>query len=181
MKTVSHPRQADAVDAILEQWQQERPDLDASPMGPIGRIKRCAVLLESHLESGFAEFDLCLWEFDMLATLRRAGAPYRLSPTELFSTLMVTSGTMTHRLKRLETRGFIERVPNEQDARSLLVQLTDQGFTLINRAVETHIENERRVLATIPVSVLASLDDSLSTLLLALESQPDQNNAGSDR
>lgn len=162
-------RTPDAVDAILAQWQRERPDLDASPMGPIGRIKRCAALLEQQLEASFEAFDLSLWEFDMLAALRRSGAPHRLSPTELFSTLMVTSGTMTHRLKRLETRGFIERVPNEQDARSMLVQLTDTGLALIDRAVETHVENERRMLSALRADVLAQLDTHLSTLLLSLE------------
>lgn len=173
MKTKASQRQLDAVDVILEQWQRERPDLDASPMGPIGRIKRCAALLEERLESTFTEFELSLWEFDMLATLRRAGAPYRLSPTELFSTLMVTSGTMTHRLKRLETKGFVERVDNEQDARSSLVQLTLKGLALINRAVEAHVENERKVLSVLPANVLAVLDAHLSMLLLSLESRPD--------
>lgn len=170
MESETHPRQPDAVDAILEQWRQERPDLDASPMGPIGRINRCAALLERRLEAGFAAFDLSFWEFDMLATLRRAGAPYRLSPTELFSTLMVTSGTMTHRLKRLELRALIVRLPNEQDARSMLVQLTPQGLALINRAVEAHVENERLVLSALPDDVLAGLNTHLSALLRALES-----------
>lgn len=164
-------RTPDAVDAILAQWQRERPDLDASPMGPIGRIKRCAALLEQQLEASFEAFDLSLWEFDMLAALRRSGAPHRLSPTELFSTLMVTSGTMTHRLKRLETRGFIERVPNEQDARSMLVQLTPAGLALIDRAVPAHVENERRLLSALRADVLAQLDSHLSTLLLSLENR----------
>ncbi|MBA0165996.1 MULTISPECIES: MarR family winged helix-turn-helix transcriptional regulator [Pectobacterium] len=162
-------REYDAVDAILEQWRRERPDLDASPMGPIGRLGRCALLLEQCLESCFSRFDLSSWEFDMLATLRRAGAPHCLSPTELFSALMVTSGTMTHRLKRLETRGFIERVQNEQDARSMLVQLTNTGLELINRAVEAHIENERQVLSVLPADVLAALDANLAALLHGLE------------
>lgn len=96
--------QADAVDRILEQWKRERPDLDCSPMGPIGRLKRCALLLEPRVESAFIRHDLVRWEFDMLATLRRAGSPFILSPTQLFSTLMITSGTMTHRLKALEKR-----------------------------------------------------------------------------
>ena len=120
-------RQTDAVDAILDQWARERPDLDTSPMGPIGRIKRCAALLQQRVESNLAQFDLSLWEFDMLATLRRSGAPYRLSPTELFSALMVTSGTMTHRLKTLETKGWIERVSNEQDARPTESQRAPTG------------------------------------------------------
>ena len=166
-KNLSRP--PDAVDAILAQWQRERPDLDASPMGPIGRIKRCAALLEQQLESAFTAFDLSLWEFDMLAALRRGGAPYRLSPTELFSTLMVTSGTMTHRLKRLETRGLVERVANAQDARSMLVQLTPQGLALIERAVEVHVANEHQLLAPLAPDALAALDAQLSALLLALE------------
>ncbi|MFY3746474.1 MarR family winged helix-turn-helix transcriptional regulator [Anaeromyxobacter sp. Red801] len=157
------------MDRVLEQWARERPDLDASPMGPIGRIKRCAALLEQRLEAGFSRFGLSLWEFDMLATLRRAGAPYRLSPTELFSALMVTSGTMTHRLKRLEGSGLVQRVPNEQDARSTLVQLTRKGLALIDRAVEAHVENERRLLSALPPAALAALDAHLSALLGTLE------------
>ncbi|RUR99495.1 MarR family winged helix-turn-helix transcriptional regulator [Pectobacterium polaris] len=170
MKNQTSEHEYDAVDAILEQWRRERPDLDASPMGPIGRLRRCAAFIELRLEACFSRFELSSWEFDMLATLRRAGAPHCLSPTELFSALMVTSGTMTHRLKRLETRGFIERVQNEQDARSMLVQLTSTGLELINRAVEAHIENERQVLSVLPAEVLASLDANLAALLRGLES-----------
>ena len=169
------PRPPDAVDAILAQWKRERPNLDASPMGPIGRIKRCAVLLERRLDDTFAEFGLSRWEFDMLATLRRNGAPYCLSPTALFSALMVTSGTMTHRLKRLEQRGLIARKPNEQDARSMLVQLTDTGLKLIDRAVDRHVENERRILSVMPAHMLAELNARLSTLLLALENPADRS------
>lgn len=169
MKNPTGEREYDAVDAILDQWRRERPDLDASPMGPIGRLGRCAMLLEQRLESCFARFELSNWEFDMLATLRRAGAPHCLSPTDLFSTLMVTSGTMTHRLKRLETRGFIERLQNEQDARSTLVQLTGKGLELINRAVEAHIENERQVLSVLPAEVVVALDTNLAALLRGLE------------
>ena len=168
-------RPPDAIDAILTQWQRERPDLDCTPMAPIGRLKRCAALLEARIEAGLAPFGLTLWEFDMLATLRRAGAPFRLSPTALFSTLMVTSGTMTHRLKQLEKRGLISRLPNPQDARSLLVQLTPQGLALIDRAVEAHVENERRMLAMLPASMASALDEALSVWLGGLEQ------AGHDR
>jgi len=159
----------DAVDVILEQWQRERPDLDCSPMGPIGRLKRCTALLEQRLELTFAEFELSMWEFDMLATLRRAGEPYSLSPTELFSTLMVTSGTMTHRLKRLEARGLISRQVNANDARSMLVQLTQNGVALIDRAVEKHVKNERQILSGISDITLEKLDRNLAELLQSLE------------
>lgn len=169
MKPKAAPRAGDAVDAILLQWARERPDLDVSPMGPIGRIKRCAALLEQRLDANFARFGLTLWEFDMLATLRRAGAPYRLSPTALFSTLMVTSGTMTHRLKRLEASGLVMRVPNEQDARSLLVELSAKGLALIDSAVEVHVEKERELVKALPPEALAELDAQLSALLRSLE------------
>lgn len=159
----------DAVDLILDQWQRERPDLDAAPMAPIGRLKRCAALVQRRLDATFAAFGMTNWEFDVLATLRRSGAPYCLAPTTLFSSLMVTSGTMTHRLKGLEGRGWIERVPNPEDARSLLVRLTPAGFDLIDRAVTAHVENERRILALLGADDVAALDRALAVLMGALE------------
>jgi DNA-binding MarR family transcriptional regulator len=163
-------RPTDAVDAILEQWRRERPDLDVSPMGTIGRIKRCAALLQRKLDETFAAFGMTNWEFDVLATLRRSGAPYCLAPTALFSSLMVTSGTMTHRLQRLEASGLVQRIPNPDDARSMLVRLTPTGLKLIDRAVEAHVENERQILASIKASDLAALNIRLARLLVALES-----------
>jgi DNA-binding MarR family transcriptional regulator len=160
------------VDAILAQWARERPDLDVSPMGIIGRLNRCTQLLMRKVEEVFAQFDLSAWEFDMLAALRRSGAPYCLAPTTLFSTLMVTSGTMTHRMQRLENRGLIVRVPNEQDARSSLVQLTPEGLDLVNRAVEAHVANEHRLLAPLKPADLAALEHRLSLLLQTLEPAP---------
>lgn len=159
----------DAVDAILAQWRRERPDLEVEVMAPIGRLKRCAALLQRRLDEAFAAFGLSFWEFDVLAALRRAGRPYRLAPTALFSTLMVSSGTMTHRLKGLETRGLVQRLPNPEDARSLLVQLTPEGVDLIDRAVEVHVANERMILAGLKPADLAALDARLAKLLAVLE------------
>lgn len=159
----------DAVDAVLAQWRRERPDLDVSPMGTIGRLNRCSALLGRRLEETFAQFDLTRWEFDVLATLRRAGAPYRLAPTALFSSLMVTSGTMTHRLQRLQAQGWIKRVPNPDDARSMFVQLTPSGLALVNRAVEAHVENEHRILAPLKAAQRAALEEALAQLLAVLE------------
>lgn len=163
-------RARDAVDAILEQWRQERPDLDVSAMGTIGRINRCAALLRRKLDETFATFDLTNCEFDVLATLRRSGAPYCLAPTALFSALMITSGTMTQRIKGLETRGLVRRVSNDEDARSNLVQLSDTGLALIDRAVTAHVANEHSILASIKAADLVALDLRLSRLLLSLES-----------
>jgi DNA-binding MarR family transcriptional regulator len=166
-------RQPDAVDAILDQWRRERPDLDVSPMGPIGRVKRCAALLQRKLDEVFAMFGMTFWEFDVLATLRRSGAPYALAPTSLFSDLMITSGTMTHRLKGLEARGLVRRTANPDDARSVLVQLTPEGLALIDLAVEAHVENERAILASLKPSELNALDARLSALLAILDNAAD--------
>ena len=161
-------RPTDAVDAILAQWARERPDLDCSPMGPLGRLGRCAVLVRERLDAVFAAYDLQRGEFDVLATLRRAGPPHCLAPTTLFSSLMVTSGTMTHRLKRLETRGLVERTPDPADARSLLVRLTPAGLTLIDAAVTDHVANEHRILGGLDADQRAILDGALAALLRTL-------------
>ena len=166
-------RRADAVDAILEQWHRERPDLDVSPMGTIGRIKRCSALLQRELDKVFTAYGLTAWEFDVLATLRRSGAPYCLAPTALFSSLMITSGTMTRQLHQLEAAGLVSRLPNPNDARSLLVKLTPVGLELIDRAVEAHVVNEARILAPITAADLAVLDVRLSELLAVLEPRGD--------
>ncbi len=164
-------RAPDAVDRILDQWKAERPELDTSPMGVIGRLKRCSALVQRRLDECFARFGLSAWEFDVLATLRRSGRPYRLAPTALFSALMVSSGTMTNRLQRLEAAGHVRRVPNPEDARSLLVELTRQGLSLIDRAVEAHVENEREIVASLSGAEVAALDARLAVLLAALEPQ----------
>lgn len=169
MKPESEGRQIDAVDVILAQWRRERPDLELEPMGVIGRVTRCAAILQRRLEETFARFGMSAWEFDMLATLRRAGAPYCLAPTALFSALMVTSGTMTHRLQRLESSGLVERVPNAKDARSTLVQLTPKGLALIDRAIEAHVANEAAILGALPAASMSELDGRLSELLVMLE------------
>ncbi len=159
----------DKVDKILEQWQRERPDMDASPMGPIGRLVRCEALLRAKLDQSFAQFGINSWEFDVLATLRRAGKPYCLAPTELYVALMVSSGTMTNRLQHLEKVGWVRRKKNEQDARSILVELTESGLSFIDQAVELHVAHERDILAKLPAEALSQLNASLSQLLLSLE------------
>lgn len=163
----------DAVDTILAQWRRERPDLDLTPMAVIGRLGRAAALMQRELDRAFSAFDIGRGEFDVLATLRRAGAPYCLAPTALFSSLMITSGTMTHRLQGLEARGWIERLPDPKDARSKLVQLTAVGLALIDRAVEAHLENERRILAPLAADEVTALDARLARLLAVLEPASD--------
>src|SRR5216684_4705257 len=139
----------DHVSIILAQWAAERPDLNVSPMGIVGRISRLSLVVDKELEPVFAQFGLNHWSFDMLATLRRAGAPYRLSPTELFHSMRVTSGTMTNRIDRLAEKGLVRRVPDPDDRRGILVELTQRGRELIDRALISHVANEARLLQTL--------------------------------
>jgi DNA-binding MarR family transcriptional regulator len=138
---------ADAVDRILEQWARERPDLDASPMAVIGRVQQLAREIERALDRVFARFGLGVGEFDVLATLRRSGAPYRLTPGALLKSMMVTSGAVTKRVDRLERTGLVARAPDPDDRRGVLVGLTADGLKLVDRVVEEHIANEEDLLA----------------------------------
>lgn len=168
-------KKEDAVDHIMNQWRRERPDLDPSPMGLIGRLARCEMLVRRKLDKTFEQFGMSSWEFDVLATLRRAGHPYSMAPTALYSSLMVTSGTMTHRLQRLEKVGLVERVKHSEDLRSTLVQLTEAGLQLINKAVEAHIANEQAILDCLPAESRKQLDKHLVTLLATLEAPTDES------
>jgi DNA-binding MarR family transcriptional regulator len=132
----------------VEQWQKERPDLDVRPMSVLGRLKEAASLISrDRLNPLFGRFGLQAGEFDVLATLRRSGAPYALTPTALYEATMVTSGAMTNRLDRLEKAGLIARGPHPEDRRGVIVQLTEKGRSLIDEAVTAHVDNEHQVLA----------------------------------
>ncbi|MCW2814636.1 MAG: transcriptional regulator, MarR family [Nocardioides sp.] len=137
----------DHVGRILLQWQRERPDLDTSPMGVIGRLHRLADRLDAELRPVFADAGLTDGDFDVLASLRRAGAPYELTPGELGASTMVTSGAVTKRVDRLQSAGLVERRVCADDARSRRVRLTDQGLRVVDDLVERHVANEHRLLA----------------------------------
>ena len=147
----------DAAARAVAQWKQELPELEAENMLLIGRLKRAAALIARE------------GSFDVLATLRRSGAPYTLTPTELFSSLMVTSGTMTTRLKNLENQGLIDRLPNPDDARSMLVRLTDKGKELIEKALFPHVENEKLLMKKLDLKTKTSLQYGLEEWLDILE------------
>ncbi len=161
--------ESDAVDKILAQWQRERPDLDVSPMGIVGRIGRLAKHLERAIQETFSEFGLTIGEFDVLAALRRSGHPYQLSPTELFNALMVSSGTMTHRIDLLEQAGLVKRNPDPNDRRGTLIELTDKGFDMIEKAVEAHVVNEHGALSALEGSERKALAQLLRKLLVSFE------------
>ncbi|WP_342031615.1 MarR family winged helix-turn-helix transcriptional regulator [Neisseria sp. Marseille-Q2251] len=160
---------ADAPVRAVAQWKQELPELAAENMLLIGRLKRAAAVIARELEKVYGEYGLTEGSFDVLATLRRSGAPYTLTPTELFSALMVTSGTMTTRLKNLENQGLIDRLPNPDDARSMLVRLTDKGKELIEQAVFPHVENEKRLMEKLDLKTKTSLEHGLEKWLEVLE------------
>ncbi len=167
----------DAVDAITAQWRDERPDLDPSPMGVIGRITRISVLAQRELDQVFAQHGLTGGDFDVLATLRRSGAPYRLTPGELSRSTMVTTGGMTKRLDRLEARGWIHREPDPSDRRGRLIALSDEGRGLVEVAVEAHLRNEERLLAGLPAKRRNELAALLRELLLSLDPRGDDGQA----
>ncbi|WP_190210544.1 MarR family winged helix-turn-helix transcriptional regulator [Kitasatospora indigofera] len=158
----------DHVDKLLEQWHRERPDLDVSPMAVIGRLKRLTRLIEADLRRTFAEHGLDPASFDVLATLRRSGPPYRLTPAELMRTSMVTSGAVTQRLDRLEARGLVARTPSESDGRVVHVALTADGHALIDQALPDHVATEHRLLAGLTAPRRADLADTLRDLLESL-------------
>lgn len=131
-----------------EQWARERPDLDTGPMVLLGRLGEAALLIaRDRLNPLFAELGLQPGEFDVLATLRRSGAPYALTPTALYEAAMISSGSMTNRIDRLENTELVERRSNPADKRGTLVALTTNGLALIDRAVEAHIANQQSIIS----------------------------------
>lgn len=154
----------DHVDRVLSQWAAERPDLDVSAMGVIGRLGRVQRLVDADLRATFARHDLDAPSFDVLATLRRSGDG-GLTPAGLMRSGMVTSGAITQRLDRLEERGLVRRAPSDADRRSVLVSLTDAGRALIDSALPDHVATEERLLAGLPAAQREQLASTLRTLL----------------
>lgn len=159
----------DRIDKITKQWQRERPDLDISPMGLIGRLGNVTLHLSREMEKVFSQFGLNTSSFDVLATLRRSGEPYTLSPGKMLSTLMVTSGTMTNRIDQLEKAGWVIRKVNPEDGRGFLVSLTPQGLELINQVIEAHTENQKRLVSGLSHQEQQTLNQLLKVFLNSLE------------
>jgi DNA-binding MarR family transcriptional regulator len=159
----------DRVDKILSQWQRERPDLDVEAMGILGRLKRLTTHLGREVEQVLLQHGLSSSAFDVLATLRRSGAPYRLSPGDLLAMTMVSSGTMTNRIDQLEKAGFVERVLNPDDRRSVLIALTEKGFAAVETAVGAHVANQQRLVENLSDEDKAALDALLRKFLTKFE------------
>lgn len=162
----------DAVDRILEQWGAVRPDLDPSPIAVVGRLSRLSALVDRRLAENFGRHGLEPWMYDVLATLRRSGAPYELTAGELLAQSMVTTGAITNRIDRLEARGLVERAPVAADRRKVIVRLTAAGLALVDEVVVGHLANERDILDALSPKQRADLARLLRTLLLALDDRP---------
>jgi DNA-binding MarR family transcriptional regulator len=158
----------DEVDALVEAWGRERADLDLAPVEVFSRISRLARLLDRDRRQAFTDHAIEPWEFDVLAALRRAGRPYRLSPGQLLRETMVTSGTMTNRIDRLGTRGLVERSPDPHDRRGVLVGLTAAGKRAVDAAFEALIAKERDPLAELSAGERRELAGLLKRLMRPL-------------
>lgn len=159
----------DAIDRVLAQWQSERPQLDTLPMGIMGRMMR----LMKYLEAGVAElhksYGLKMGEFDVLATLLRAGEPHQLTPSELLASMMLTSGAMTNRLDKLEQKGLISRVHSTADRRSIEVKLSDKGLKLISDLVHEHVNVQHQLIAALTPEQQQALSVLLKDWLISFE------------
>ena len=165
------PGTRDEVDRLVSAWRRERPDLDVSPLEVLSRVNRLARHLDRARRTAFAERGLETWEFDVLSALRRAGSPYQLSPGQLLTQTLVTSGTMTNRIDRLAAKGLVVRGPDPNDRRGVLVRLTDSGRELADAALTGLLKNERELLAALPEERLAVLADLLRELTVQFESE----------
>ncbi|GAA2370658.1 MarR family transcriptional regulator TamR [Nonomuraea africana] len=150
---------------MVASWQQERPDLDVTPLQVLSRVSRLARHLDRARRASFSEHDLEPWEFDVLTALRRAGKPYELSPGALLRATLVTSGTMTNRIDRLAQAGLVRRRPDPEDRRGVLVSLTDDGRARVDAAFADLLRRERELLAGLDADEQKVLADLLRTLL----------------
>ncbi|MBC7631518.1 MarR family transcriptional regulator [Aeromicrobium sp.] len=159
--------ESDAVDNILEQWNRERPDLDVSAMGVMGRLTRASGIARADLQQFMRRFGIEPWEFDVIATLRRARIEGPLTSGQLAGMTMVGSAAMTNRVDRLVDRGLVHREINPRNRRQLLISLTPQGVALVDDVVEHHVENQHKMLAALDETEVQTLSNLLRKFLLS--------------
>ena len=157
----------DEIDRIVSQWKRERPDLDVSVTHVLQRITRLYLLQSASFAEVFGRYGLTFGEYEVLAALRRSGPPYRLNPSNLFNSLVLSSGAMTNRLDRLEEAGLVERLPDPDDRRGRLVALTAHGIETVDTAVLDHLANEERLLSALSAEERQLLAGLMRRLLLS--------------
>lgn len=160
----------DEVDRLVEAWRVERPDLDVEPLQVLSRVSRLARHLDRARRAVFAAHDLESWEFDVLTALRRAGEPYQLSPGRLLRATLVTSGTMTNRIDRLQAAGLVQRHPDPQDKRGVQVRLTEAGRTRVDAAFADLLDREHDILHGLSPADQRTLAGLLRGLLIPFDS-----------
>lgn len=160
----------DEVAELVAAWRRERPDLDIAPLEVLSRITRLARHLDIARRAAFAEHGLETWGFDVLAALRRAGAPYQLTPGQLIHENLVTSGTITNRLDRLESDGLLARYPDPSDGRGTLVRITAQGIKVVEAALVDLLRREKELLSSLNGADQSVLAGHLSRVLEHIES-----------
>ena len=162
----------DEVDRIVAQWARERPELQTEAMAVFGRIYRLAKIVGDRQEKVYAALGINRGEFDVLATLRRAGEPFQLSPKSLSASLMLTTGGMTGRLDRLERAGLVARSPDPADRRGLVITLSARGRELVDEAVGAGLDVQREALERLPEPARRRLSSLLRDLLAGAQSTP---------
>lgn len=168
MSDKNRPRR-DEVAELVAAWRRERPDLDVAPLEVLSRITRLARQLDIARRAAFAKHGLETWGFDVLAALRRAGAPYQLTPGQLIHENLVTSGTVTNRLDRLEGEGLLTRHPDPSDGRGTLVRITQQGITVVDAALADLLHREKELIKSLKFDEQSTLADLLSSILTGLD------------
>lgn len=163
----------DEVDRLVAAWRRERPDLDVEPLEVLSRISRLARHLDRARRTAFTEHNLESWEFDVLTALRRAGAPYQLSPGQLLTQTLVTSGTMTNRIDRLAVKGLVQRLPDPGDRRGVLVRLTDAGRDMADDAMAGLLAHERALLGELSPGQRGDLAGLLRQLVAPFDNLPE--------
>lgn len=164
-------RTRDHVDRLREAWRRERPDVDTEGMAILGRARRITLLSRGPIEAIFTRFGCDSGEFDVLAALRRAGTPYRLRPTELYESLMISSGGLTDRIQRLEARGLIARRPSTDDKRSIMVELTPKGLETVDAAFAADMQVEKELISMLSAAERKALAGLLAKLVARVESE----------
>lgn len=166
------PPALDQIDVVLGEWASERPHADLAPVAVTARVSRLAQILQQRMERSSTKFGLDWGQFLVLAALRGAGPPFRMSPRELHRLLLLSPAAVTNRLYRLEAKGLIERTADPTDRRSLPVILTVQGLSTIDRAMTACVEGERALLASVDRDDLETTVRTMRQLLAAYEEYP---------
>jgi DNA-binding MarR family transcriptional regulator len=164
----------DHVDRVRAKWREVRPDLDTTPVAVVARVGRTAAYFDQAVNELLGEHGLNRGAWDVLASLRREGPPYELSPTDLYRGVMRTSGAMTNRLHRLEAAGLIERHRDPADGRGIMVRLSARGVKLVDELAPLHLANERGLLAGLTPDDIAALEAILRRLLHSFEGEGEE-------